>query len=703
MSSSQSSAELPAGFRLAWSRDGVRPEEAAIWLDRKAAPGAFDSLAALLFRGRPPYADLSFPLGEVTIGVRAFPHLDEVWTLYMLACKERGEALPAAWEAMCRYVADVRQGLWPDRVEPEHAVQAVYLAMAQHFLLQDPPRRDGFIDEALALCAHVGGRLAAGARLLDDDLLAGEARFERYVALLAQDRRLYEEDRGRSQRFFAELPAAMSPTGTARRLALLAVQRPVSTQFKLWARNDATAPGGHGYPLLLVEQDKKMIVLSADPASRARVGFVAAALDEREKKARGGAEVSWYDGKDHGGTLAAAPREGTALSFDEVLQCLRAELRLHPIRQGKAGAKAAVVAGAAIALAAAAAFGIVALQKKNAPAPLAEAPRAAQAPERARPEAAPASEARPSGSKGDPLPIEEVVSLVERDDGPRSIEPYALIAGVCGYEGDHALHSPCRDARAMRDLLIKHYGYKRQNIVYLVDKPEPGDETDGAPTAERLKLAVEQFRQKFGDEDSSSFLFYYSGHGGYIKGARQDYGVLQPAEFFGKLAGMPSSHKGWDMTELIGDIRKGVPSRHVMLLLDCCYSGWAVGAKGEDELSTHLGSLWKERAEVVITAGSKGQRAWEDEIEQRAWVWGGHSALTAFVLEGLAVGAQGVATADANKDHVVTDEELARFVKERVPRSVEEQKHAKQTPTLFRFDESLPQSGQFLFVPGAKP
>jgi hypothetical protein len=254
----------------------------------------------------------------------------------------------------------------------------------------------------------------------------------------------------------------------------------------------------------------------------------------------------------------------------------------------------------------------------------------------------------------------------------------------------------------MRDLLVKHYGYKRQNIVYLVDKPEPGDETDGAPTAERLKLAVEQFRQKFGDKDSSSFLFYYSGHGGYIKGARQDYGVLQPAEFFGKLAGLPSSHTGWDMQVLVGDIRKGVPSRHVMLLLDCCYSGWAVGAKGDDELSTHLGSMWKERAEVVLTAGSKGQRAWEDEIEERAWVWGGHSAMTAFVLEGLAVGAEGVAAADANKDHVVTDEELAKFVKERVPSSVEEQKHAKQTPTLFRFDASLPQSGQFLFVPGEK-
>jgi hypothetical protein len=77
--------------------------------------------------------------------------------------------------------------------------------------------------------------------------------------------------------------------------------------------------------------------------------------------------------------------------------------------------------------------------------------------------------------------------------------------------------------------------------------------------------------------------------------------------------------------------------------------------------------------------------------------------MTAFVLEALAVGASGVAAADVNKDHVVTDEELARYVVARVPKSVSEQKHAKQTPTLFRFDDSLPRSGQFLFVPGEKP
>lgn len=691
---------FPKGFGVVWSTDGKRPEGASIWLDRSIAPGQ-DSLSLLVFRGTGPFANLALT-EDMTLALRAFPTLDEIWALFLLLEKRQGRELPPAWEAMCRYAGDVRQGLWPDRVAPEHAVQAVYLAIAQQHLLNDPPKRDDFLTEVLGFCRIVGDALATGARLYDDDLVKGKAQLERYVALLAHDRLLYQEDLGRAKRFFAELGGEMTPAGVKRNLPLLAITRPIATQFKMWARTDAAAPGGRGYPLLLIAQDKTMIVLSADPASRAKVGVLAQGLSAREKEKRGGQDLPWYDGKDHGGTLVAAPREGTLLSLEEVIDALKKDLRLRPISAGGGRGKTMGTAAGALALVAAAAFVGMNLHKTETPKVAANA----QAPtESVDDDEGPraANGEKPRGSKGDPLSPAEVINLIDKNDGPRSIIPHALIAGVCGYEGEHELHAPCRDARAMRDLLIQKYGYKRENIIYLVDKPEAGDSSDGNPTAEGLKLAVEKFRTKFGDKDESSFLFYYSGHGGYIKGARQDYGVLQPSEFFDKRADLPNSHKGWDMQDLLGDIRKGVPSRHVMLLLDCCYSGWAVGAKGDDELEAHVGSLWKERAEVVLTAASKGQRAWEDDPEERAWAWGGHSVMTSFILEGLAVGSSGTANADANTDHVVTDEELAKFIKERVPESVRAQKNTKQTPTLFRFDASLPKRGQFLFVPRSEP
>ena len=277
--SESSGQTLPVGVSTVWSTDGKRPDGASSWLDRSVAPGQ-DSLSLLVFRAAEPFANLP---RENTIALRAFPALDEVWALFLLVHKAREREVaefPAAWEAMCRYAGDVRQGLWPDRVAPEHAVQAVYLAIAQHHLLNDPPKRDEFIHEALAFCAIIGDKLTAGARLYDDDLVRGEARLERYVALLAQDRLLYQEDLGRAKKFFAELGGEMTPAGVTRSLPLLAITRPIATQFKMWARTDVAAPGGRGYPLLLIAQDKTMIVLSADPASRAKVGILAKTLSE---------------------------------------------------------------------------------------------------------------------------------------------------------------------------------------------------------------------------------------------------------------------------------------------------------------------------------------------------------------------------------------------------------------------------------------
>jgi len=261
---------LPAGFSVVWSNDGKRPEGATLWLDRSIAPGQ-DSLSHLVYRKSGPFANIDFPHDQ-TVGLRSFPALDEIWALYLLAHKQRSQDIPASWEALCRYAGDVRQGLWPDRVAPEHAVQAVYLAIAQQHLLNDPPRRDEFLTEVFGFCTIVADKLTAGGRLYDDDFIKGQAALERYVALLAQDRLLYQEDLGRAKKFMAQLSGDMTPAGVTRNLPLLAITRPIATQFKMWARTDKTAPEGRGYPLLLIAQEKTTIVLSADPASRATVG-----------------------------------------------------------------------------------------------------------------------------------------------------------------------------------------------------------------------------------------------------------------------------------------------------------------------------------------------------------------------------------------------------------------------------------------------
>ncbi len=596
------------------------------------------------WRGRPK--DAAVTLGD-------FPTLDEAWLWYLagVACAEK--PLAPALEAMCVYAEDVRQGRWPDRVAPELAVQSVYLALAQENLL-GARQQGAFERDARALFDAVARHLEAGRSLLDAPAVADVPALQRYVASLTEDRRLFEEDLRRAERHEVTLPAQASLSGAARSVQLLVLDRPASTQFKLWARRDDDCA------LLLVRQADGLLVLSADPSKKLRLGWLAPVLSARD-------EGPWYDGARHDGTLVASPKEGTRLTPHDVVRALSTVARVSKRRPLAA---IGVVAGVGVLL--------IALM-------LAQPPREGGAPQ----------SAGPAGAKGDPIPAPKVLDLLAAADGPRSYEAYALVAGVCGYSGERRLDAPCRDARAVRELLVKRLGYRRENVLFFVDRPEAGEATDGVPTAAALKLAVEKFRERYDADDTSSFLFYYSGHGGYEKGARKDFGVLQPSGYFENEA-QPMSVRGWDMQELLDDLRKGVPSKHVMVVLDACYSGWAVGAKGDERLSAELRTLWSERAEVVLTAGTKGQRAWEDEVEQGAWQWGGHSALTAFLLAGL--GEAGRPEADGNADKVVTDEELARYLRERVPRAVQQLKRADQTPQFFRFDEQLPKSGQFLFL-----
>ncbi|MBL8940950.1 MAG: caspase family protein [Archangium sp.] len=571
-----------------------------------------------------------------------FPSFDDAWLWYLQGLATVSPSL----EAICLYAEDVRQGRWPDRVEPQFSAQGVYLALAQETLLNHADR-SSFEREVTVLFDALRMHVEAGRSLLDEPVLKSVPALQKYVAQLTDDQRLFIEDIARGSGYSIVLPAEASATGTERRGLLVVLDRPISTQFKLWARRD------HNALLLLVRQADGTLVISADPSKRLRLEWLAEKLSRLD-------EHPWYAGERHLGTLIASSRDGTRLTLEAITRALGAASIRSRVAQP------AIAVAVLIVLVFAAGLFV----------------------ERQRPNRDPA------GAKGDPLPPAKVLNLMAAQDGPRSFEPFALIAGVCGYSGDRALHAPCRDARAVRELLTTRLGYRPENVLFFVDRPEPGEPTDGAPTAENLKLAIERFRSRFPSADeTSSFLFYYSGHGGFEAGARKDFGVLQPAGYF-EHPERPISERGWDMQELVDDLRKGVPSKHVMLLLDACYSGWAAGAKGELTLSGELRTLWNERAEVVLSAATKGQRAWEDEVEPTAWQWGGHSALTAFLLEGL-----GRAQADSNGDHVITDEELAAFLTTKVPQAVRQSRQAEQTPQFFRFDEHLPRSGQFLFLP----
>lgn len=642
----------------------------------------------------------ALPIGEASLRLPEFPTLDDVWTLFMLARTETDasvrEARPAHWEAVCHYAEQVRQGLVPERVAPERSVQAVLRSISASLLPGDPK---AFVAEALRLCALVDGKTAGGARVLDDDLVGDEPRLQRHVTLLVADVRTYREDVARGRRFFAVIGD--------RKLSLLVLDRPVSRMFKLWARRDAEAPEGDGYPLLLTS-DGKGVVLTADPVRHLSIAFAAAALDASEKK-HGGSE-SWYDGARHEGTLVASPRGGSKLTLDGVVEALRGPLQLTPVKAPKIGRGpvVSITAAAAVGCAVAAAF----LLRPTAPTAPTSAPPALSV--------VVASDApRPMGSPGanNDLPSEQkVVNLLDPTAGVKTFTHYAIVLGVCSYGSpgevlppnlrtDPLRHS-CNNAWEFAHLLVRDYRYEPKNVLLMIDDASKVDHPDAKPmpplgpkpTRQNVLSAIERWKEQHPDAEKQkmTLVFYYSGHGSVVSSV-QSKGLpyLQLANWESDLrAKKPVDDTGLPMDRVDQLVKAWIPAKHVLYLFDNCHAGWAL-RMGESE-RPDIQKRWADGITYGIAASRRDQSAWEPGAAQ------GLSVFTRFLIDGLALRDSSAAKADRNDacgspDHVVTHTELEAYLQKNVPETAKREfNNAIQEPVGQRLDQDG--AGQFLFV-----
>jgi len=131
-----------------------------------------------------------------------------------------------------------------------------------------------------------------------------------------------------------------------------------------------------------------------------------------------------------------------------------------------------------------------------------------------------------------------------------------------------------------------------------------------------------------------------------------------------------------------------VHSTHQMLLIDCCFSGFAVKARGNiNDNPQKIYEMWKNNAHAILTAGSEKQRSFE--VGERA-------IFTKTLLRALGSDS-GSMPADLNEDGVVTDAELGAFLQNQVPKQFEGTS-LTQSPQYLRGTEG-DDVGQFLFIP----
>lgn len=252
-----------------------------------------------------------------------------------------------------------------------------------------------------------------------------------------------------------------------------------------------------------------------------------------------------------------------------------------------------------------------------------------------------------------------------------TFEPYrrkiALVVGIDRYEnGIDPLEYAVEDAKAMGRMLADRYEFE----VRALENEEA--------TRQGIINAIVSLESETTADDQ--LLFFFAGHGLSFGEGDQESGYILPQDAHGSTQDK-AWYSGIPMTELVGHLVR-LPPRHLLILLDACYSGYAAmrprGSR-EGQPEQLLRRLTSQPGRHLISAGKRGERTYESA----EWK---HSAFVAELL-----GALGQARADHNQDGLVTVSELYSDLLSAVPK----RSRGAQTPHLATLDE---EQGEFVFV-----
>jgi uncharacterized caspase-like protein len=239
---------------------------------------------------------------------------------------------------------------------------------------------------------------------------------------------------------------------------------------------------------------------------------------------------------------------------------------------------------------------------------------------------------------------------------------WAIVIGVNAYQkGLPRLNYAVADARAVAEALPA-LGFPRRNIRLLVDSE--------ATRARIESVLYREFAAKVGPEDR--VLIYFAGHGETIAIRGGEEGYFLPVD--ADRDALPATAILMEDMRRIG---KRLRAKHVLFVMDACFSGFSLGRDIAPRAVTdsYLESVLREPVVQVLTAGRKGERSLEE---------GGHGLFTRRFLEGV----RGLA--DADDRGLVTVSQLAAWLEPRVARDSDGRMHPQYS--------KLEGEGQFVFL-----
>jgi len=628
------------------------------------------------------------------------PTLDDMLAAVFVQRLLDGSGLPAGAAPFAKYAALAREGLQPGDMPLDCSMEGIFLAIRNNAGedLSQPAAAAKFLSDWERVAQTILRAADAGKDPFVTNLFGESSEFARERAFLKKDQDVYHQDVRRGQHWLVQVPGG-PPTST-----MLVLDQPKSLLWKYWSRHDASAPAGGSYLLLVVNWGQSNWVISTDPIQRLPIKELAVALQaaEAQKDAAAAKADPWFDGAPFGHTLVAAPRGGSKLADAEILSIIRKWAKAKPIldiRKHIAKRAGTIIGGAGVTIMVTVLASLLTthLNTQNQVSP--------RSLSQETPTTGPGhQEVVDFQARGSVLPNRLVQDL--RSQGLH-VPGYAVIVGVGEPQGEFPeLKNSCRTARQFYMLLRDQYGYDPKNMRLLTDRPkdpsdpdDPDIPADGMSTKTMLEKAINDIggqTARYPDGNRTNFIFFYGGHGDPREVAGQPkigYLVLsgyKPAD---------ADDTGFDMSYLVSFVSHRVVSSHQMMLVDCCYSGFVTSSRGKNtgDVSA-IYSMWKEKARIVITAGTAKQQSWDS---------GRKALFTGNLLRALTPDASGQLPADANHDGIVTDDELFKYLHDVVSADAHNLTvpgYHELTPQYLR---ALPDSdddvGQFLFIPKNLP
>lgn len=231
----------------------------------------------------------------------------------------------------------------------------------------------------------------------------------------------------------------------------------------------------------------------------------------------------------------------------------------------------------------------------------------------------------------------QTVSLPKTSEPPYR-ESWAAIIGIDNYQKWPKLRYAANDATAVRDLLVQKYKFKPQNVFLLLDQD--------ATREKILSLLGDKLANPDMVRREDRVLVFYAGHGATRKlPSGRDLGYIIPVDadltnYQGRAISMTNFQ----------DVAEAIPAKHLLFIMDSCYSGLALTRGGGIANSTnYLQEIARRSAREMFTAGGADEQVADNGPN-------GHSVFTWTLLQALD------GRADLNGDGVITATELAAYV-----------------------------------------